>query len=121
MQPVAYGLKFAGLFSGATLLQSDLAAKLQAAGLNATAYAAKRATTGQISVIILNKDAEKDLALRLDFGAGKIGAVRTETLYAQALESRDAQIGSSPRPGRLIDGKFTVLVPRASGLYLTVG
>ncbi len=60
MEPVAYGLKFAGSLSGGSFLQGDFSSQLQAAGVDATAYAAKL-PGGQLSVIILNKDAEKDL------------------------------------------------------------
>ena len=53
-------LKFAGLFSGGTLLKTEFSTKLQAAGVNATAYAAKL-PGGQTSVIILNKDVVTEL------------------------------------------------------------
>jgi hypothetical protein len=120
LEPVAYGLKFAGSLSGGTFIQADLTSKLQEAGVNATAYAAKLAN-GQSSVIILNKDESNDLALRLDFGIGKTGAVGIETLHAPALESRTAQITASAKSSRLKDGKVTVLVPHASGIRVTVG
>lgn len=119
LEPVAYGLKFAGSFSGGSLVQADLTAKLQAAGVNAAAYAAKLAR-GQISVIVLNKDAERDLPLRLDFGPGKKNIVETETLHAPALESREAHLTRSVSLAHLKDGRFNVLVPHASGLRLTV-
>jgi len=41
LEPVAYGLKFAGSFSGGTLLKTEFPTKLHDAGVNATAYAAK--------------------------------------------------------------------------------
>jgi hypothetical protein len=41
LEPVAYGLRFAGSFSGGTLLKTDFSSKLQDTGVNATAYAAK--------------------------------------------------------------------------------
>ncbi len=59
LEPVAYGLKFAGTLSGGTFLSADLTSKLQTTGVNATAYAAKL-ERGETSVIILNKDAEKE-------------------------------------------------------------
>jgi hypothetical protein len=120
LEPVAYGLKFAGSLSGGTFLQADFTSKLQEAGVNATAYAAKL-DSGQTSVIVLNKEAENDLALRLDFGDGKAGTVEIEALHAPALESRTAEIACSAKSGHLKDGKATVLVPRASGLRVTVG
>jgi hypothetical protein len=119
LEPVAYGLKFAGAFSGATLLQGDLTAQLQSASVNATAYAAKLAN-GNVSVILLNKDAQQDLALSLDFGAEKSGEVEIETLTAPAPDRREAHIARAPKPGRLRDGKYTITVAHASALRLTV-
>jgi hypothetical protein len=119
MEPVAYGLKFAGAFSGATLLQGDFTAQLQAAGVDATAYAAKL-SNGSVSVILLNKDAQQDVNLTLQFASGTGGEVEIETLTAPALDSREAHIARSPKPGRLRDGKFTLTVPHASAFRLTV-
>ncbi|HSU33455.1 MAG TPA: hypothetical protein VLJ11_19660 [Bryobacteraceae bacterium] len=119
MEPVAYGLKFAGVLSGGTFLRGDLTSKLQAAGVNGTAYAAKL-PSGHVAVVVLNKDAERDVELKLDFGARRTGAVETETLHAPALDSREAHITQSPESGRLEDGKYTVTVPHATGLCLTL-
>jgi len=119
LEPVAYGLKFAGAFSGGTFLSADLTAKLQAAGVDASAYALKL-STGQTSLIVLNKDSEKDLELTVDFGAGQTGELAAETLHAPSLESRTAQITPSAKSGRLQAGRYTVKVPHASGLRLTL-
>jgi len=119
LEPVAYGLKFAGSFSGGSLIRADLTSQLQAAGINATAYAAKLAR-GQLSVIVLNKDMENDLALRLDFGDAHAGSVEVETLHAPSVESREAHIARAVTPGQLRNGKFTVVVPHASALRVTV-
>jgi len=119
LQPVAYGLKFAGSFSGGSLLKADFSAKLQAAGVDATAYAAQL-PGGQTSVIILNKDAEKDLALELDFGKSKSGAVETEALHAPALDSREAHITRSAEKDSLKQGRYSRIVPRTTGLRVTV-
>lgn len=120
LEPVAYGLKFAGALSGGAFIQADLSSQLQAAGINATAYAARLAG-GQRSIVVLNKDMENDLALRLDFVAAKSGAVEIETLHAPSVESREAQITRAAKPGQHEGGKFAALIPRASGLRLTVG
>jgi hypothetical protein len=121
LEPVAYGLIFAGSFSGATLyLASNFTQQLQAAGVNASAYAARLAD-GNTAVVVLNKDAEKDLALQLDFGSGKTAPVMTESLRAAALDSREAHITPPADAGRLKDGKVSVHVPRASGLLVRVG
>lgn len=120
LEPVAYGLKFAGSFSGGTLLQSDFSPKFQAEGVNATAYAAKLAG-GQISVIILNKDAMADLEAKLDLGPGIRGAVQSEMLHAPALDSREAHITRSTKSVSLQMGMCSITVPRATGLRVTVG
>jgi len=119
LEPVAYGLKFAGLFSGGSILKTDFSTKLQAAGVNATAYAAKM-PGGETSVIILNKDAEKDVEVEFDFGRGASGSVETETLHAPALDSREANITKSTKTDLLKQGKYTAAVLRASGLRLTL-
>jgi hypothetical protein len=119
LEPVAYGLKFAGSFSGGTLLKSEFSTKLQAAGVNATAYAAKLAG-GHTSVIILNKDAAADLEVELDFGRDASGAVQTETLHAPALDSREAHITTSTKNESLKQGKCSVTVPHATGVRVTV-
>lgn len=118
LEPVAYGLKFAGSFSGATLLKTEFSTKLQASGINATAYAAKL-PGGETSVIILNKDAAADLELELDFGRDTSGMVETETLQAPALDSREAHITKSTKTELLKQGQCSVTVPRATGLRLT--
>lgn len=119
LEPVAYGLKFAGSFSGATLLKTEFSTTLQAAGVDATAYAAKL-PGGQTSVIILNKDAAADLEVELDFGRGMSGAVETETLHATALDSREAYITTSTKADSLKQGKCSLTVPRATGLRVTL-
>src|SRR5580704_12031664 len=118
LEPVAYGLKFAGSFSGGTLLKTDFSTKLQDAGINATAYAAKL-PGGRTSVIILNKDAAADLEVELDFGSDASRVVQTETLHAAVLDSREAHITTSTKTESLKQGKCSVTVPHASGLRVT--
>jgi len=119
LEPVAYGLKFAGSFSGGTLLKTELSAKLQATGVNATAYAAKL-PDGHTSVIILNKDAAADVEVELDFGRDASGVVEIETLHAPALDSREAHVTTSTKSDSLKQGKCSVTVPHAAGLRVTV-
>src|ERR1700691_600608 len=119
LEPVAYGLKFAGSFSDGTRLEKDFSTKLEEAGDNATTYAAKL-PGGQTSVIILNKDAGADLDVELDFGRGTRGAVEAEKLYAPALDSREAHITTSMKPDSLKQDKCSVTVPHATGLRLTL-
>ncbi len=118
LEPVAYGLKFAGSFSGGTLLNTELSTKLQATGVNATAYAAKL-PGGHTSVIILNKDAAADLEVELDFGRDA-RVVQTETLHAPGLDSREAHVTTSTKSDSLKQGKCSVIVPRATGLRVAV-
>jgi hypothetical protein len=118
LEPVAYGLIFAGSFAGATMYADDLTSPLQAAGVDAVAYAAQLAD-GRASIIVLNKDAEKDLDLTLDFGS-RSGAVLTETLHAPALESRETHIERSAVSERLRGGKHTLAVPHATAMRLTL-
>jgi hypothetical protein len=119
LEPVAYGLKFAGALSGSRLVKADLTSKIQAAGVDGSAYAARLAG-GETSVVILNKDADKDLHLTVNFGAGKSGSVESETLKAPALDSREAHIAPSSATGRLRNGSYSVTVPRASGMRITI-
>ncbi len=119
LEPVAYGLKFAGALCGAKLVKADLTSQIQATGVNATAYAAKLPGEG-MAVVILNKDAERDLELTLDFGASRGGVVETETLRAPALDARGAHITRDAKRGALKRGRHEVIVPHASGLRVTV-
>lgn len=119
MEPVAYGLKFAGLLSEGTFLEGDFTAKLQASGVDATGYGA-RLPGGQTRVIILNKDAERDLEVNVDFGKQRTGALETTTLHAPALDSREAHITPSAKAAHLESGKFVLTVPHATGVCLTL-
>ena len=93
--------------------------QLQAAGVDATAYAATL-PNGHVVVIILNKDAEQNLEVTLDFGTGRTGAVETKTLHAPALDSREAHITNSTKSDSLKQGKCSVVVPHATGLRVTL-
>jgi hypothetical protein len=120
LQPVAYGLKFAGGFAGATFVNTDLTASLQAAGVNATAYAAKLAD-GSTSVIILNKDLEKDVAVTLTFSGTRKGDAEIEKLHAPGIESREAHLTRSGKVGPISAGMYVVQVPKGSGVRVTIG
>ena len=119
LEPVAYGLMFAVELCGATLVKADLTSQILATGVNATAYAAKM-QGGEMAVVILNKDAERDLELTLDFGPSRSGAIETETLHAPALDSREAHITRESKHASLKHGQYAVTVPHASGLRVKV-
>jgi hypothetical protein len=119
LEPVAYGLKFAGALCGATLVRADLTSQIQASGVDATAYAAKL-RDGAISVVVLNKDPEHDLELTLDFGADRGRAVEMEALRAPALDAREAQISRERNLSTLQHGRHAALVPHASGMRVTL-
>ncbi len=119
MEPVAYGLMFAGMFSGGTFLEGDFTSKLQATGVDATAYAAIL-PSGHAAVIVLNKDAERGLEFNIHFGTRRRGEIETVTLHAPALEAREAHLTRSPTSSRLQNGKYTVTVPHATGVCLTL-
>jgi hypothetical protein len=118
LEPVGYGLKFAGELSGCTFIASDLTARLQAAGANASAYAARLAG-GRRSVVVINKDAANDVDLTLDFGPQSSGAAAIERLHAPSLASRQARIDRGEAP-HVHQGKVTITVPRASAMRVTL-
>jgi hypothetical protein len=119
LEPVAYGLKFASALCGATLGKVDLTSQIQAGGIDAAVYAAKL-PGGAMTVVILNKDADRDLALTLDFGTGRSGGVEIETLRAPAIDAREAHILRDAKHGALKQGRYAVIVPHASGTRVTV-
>ena len=125
LEPVAYGLKFAGSFSGGVLFETEFSTKVQAAAhaagvaVNATAYAAKL-PGGKTSVIILNKHSLTELEVELDFGRDMNRTVESETLHAPALDSREAHISASKKASSLSQGKCSITVPSATGLRLTL-
>jgi len=119
LEPVGYGLKFASALCGATLVKVDLTSQFQASSIDATAYAAKL-PGGAMTEVILNKDAERDLRLTFDFGAGRNGGVEIETLRAPAIDAREAHITRDAKHGALKQGRYTVIVPHTSGMRVAV-
>lgn len=117
LQPVARGLQFAGSLSGGRLFKTAFTEKLQVAGVNATGYGAVL-PGGKRSLVLLNKDLEKDVEVLLDFG--KDGMVEVERLHAPAIDSRDAQITQSSSSRVKKNGHCRVEVPHASGVRVTL-
>lgn len=124
LEPVAYGLKFAGALSGGRLIKAGFTAKLQEGGVNAAAYAA-RLPDGRTSVVVLNKDAGQNLELTLDLRSildlrsTASRAVEAEALGAPGLDSRETRIERLNNAGQFQDGRYTVTVPSATGMRIT--
>lgn len=119
LQPVARGLQFAGALSGGRLFAGEFTAKLQAAGVDATAYAAEL-PRGKRSVIILNKDLEKDLDVTLNFAKFAGGRADIDVLQAPSIDSREASIDQDAALRMLNNGKLSLPVRHASGIRVTL-
>jgi hypothetical protein len=119
LEPVAYGLKFAGNMIGGTFFEDDFSGRLLAAGVDATAYAA-RMPDGELRVTILNKDADRDVIVDLDCGPHRSGSVEKTILHAPSLDSREAAITAPTASGQYSNGRYLVTVPRATGICLTL-
>jgi hypothetical protein len=118
LEPVAHGLQLAGAFSGGRLFKLDLTAKLQAAGIDATAYAAEL-PGGKRSVIILNKDSDKDLEVTIDFGQGTNAMIEKQKLEAPAIDSREARFSEPVQSNLANTGRYEIVVPHASAVRIT--
>lgn len=120
MEPVGYGLKFAGHMSGGRFFEGDLSGQLLAAGVDARAYAAQM-PNGDLRVTILNKDANRDAIVDVDLGSHRGGGrVEITSLRAPALDSRTAEITPAAPSGHVSHGRCTVTVPHATGICLTL-
>ncbi len=119
MEPVAYGLKFAGEMIGGRFYSDDFSGRLLAAGIDARAYAAGM-PNGERRITILNKDARRDLTVDLHCGTRPSGTIEATTLHAPALDSRTAAISNPSQLGKFSDGRCTLAVPRATGMCFTL-
>jgi hypothetical protein len=79
-EPVFHGIHFAGQFAGATVIPVTF----DPGPVNATAYAAKL-STGEIAVVVINKDASRELPLTL------AGFHLRRTLTAKSLTSTEVE------------------------------
>jgi hypothetical protein len=100
-EPVFYGLQFAQLFAGATLIPVDF----NPGAVNATVYAAKL-PSGQVVIAIINKDETHDLHIDVPFFS------TSTTLTAPSLTSTRVAL---TEPTRF---RETSTVPRASAVLL---
>jgi hypothetical protein len=102
LEPVAYGMKFAQRFAGATMVPVDF----DAGAVNATAYAARFAD-GRELVAVINKDATQELDIDLP------GWRIMERLTGPSLDANEAHLApAAPTTGRLLH------VPAASAAIL---
>jgi hypothetical protein len=103
-EPVSYGMRFAGMFAGATMIPVDF----DPGNVDATAYAAKL-SNGSIVVAIINKDATQSLPLNLDNTLASTNAavqnlptephwVATHFLSGKSLDARAATFFGGPLP-----------------------
>jgi hypothetical protein len=83
--------------------------------LDTTSYGAKL-PHGAISVVVLNKDPERDLELTLDFGTNRNSSVEMEVLHAPKLDPRETHITRDAKHGALKHGRHAAIVPPASGM-----
>jgi len=103
LEPVAYGMMFAQRFAGATVVPVDF----DAGGVNATAYAAKRAD-GRELIAVINKDATQ--ALELDLRGWRLA----ERLTGRSLEANETHLESVIKSGSATKSS-PLHVPAASG------
>ena len=114
LEPVAYGMLFAGHFAGATMLPLDF----NPGPVNATAYAALL-PTGKLLLAIINKDASASLETHIP----NHHSVVVHQLTAPALTSTDVTFDNHGSNGSekvipLTDGHVRiVLAPATAALY----
>jgi hypothetical protein len=120
-QPIFYGMMFANQFAGMRLVKC----LLQAGGVNATAYAGKSGES--VRVAVFNKDADRDLRVRIQTASGKKSAVVWRLVGA----GLDAVSGPSLAGSGIADGarwsadgvegleaNETLEIPRASAVLI---
>jgi hypothetical protein len=102
-EPVYYGLKFASLFAGATMIPVSF----NPGSVNATAYAARR-TDGSLLLAFINKDATQPLTLPTTPGNNW---VPNYVLSAPSPSSREATLTNTNRT------RHTVVPPATAMLF----
>jgi hypothetical protein len=107
-EPVSYGMRFAGMFAGATMLPVDF----DPGSVDATAYAAEHAESGGFLLAIINKDASQDLTVTLPSPTAEPQFHVTRRLTAPSLTSREAKLADAQGNGP------TVTVPHGSAVLL---
>jgi hypothetical protein len=108
LEPSGYGMKFVSEFAGGKLLPVDF----NPGGVNATAYAVRRAD-GRVLLAILNKDETQPLRLQLP------NCVLRQVLTAPSLTAAEAHILTGQAAEALVKvGADGVMVPASTGAML---
>ncbi|WP_201314801.1 glycosyl hydrolase family 79 C-terminal domain-containing protein [Dyella sp. EPa41] len=118
-RPLYYGMQLAQQFAGAQMVAADL----DAAGVNLTAYAAMRGHA--LLIALINKDAGRDATVSLN-GLRARGEGRLMRLRAPALDSRSGLVfeegADAAHAGREVTvdarGRCSVVLPRGSAALL---
>jgi hypothetical protein len=120
-RPLYYGIVLAQQFAGSRILPG----RLQADGVNLTAYAADR--DGAMHIALINKDDTRDAIVTLS-GLNGLAAGKLMRLTAPSLDSRhgitlEGIDAAPPEHAIRIDaqGIGQVFVPRASAAYVRLG
>jgi hypothetical protein len=103
-------MKFVAAFAGTTMLPVDF----DHGGINATAYAARRAD-GKVMVAILNKDETQPMVAR-------VGACRLDrVLTAPSLQAREADILTGHQAEALVSVEGGLIrLPKATAAMITL-
>lgn len=124
-RPIYYGMVMANQLAGATLIECGL----EAAGVNASAYAAK--TPDGIRVALFNKDASRDLLVAMPRPSGtsramvwRLNAPSLDATEGVRLAGAEIHTGSVWRPGeeetlQAETDRFRLNLPRASGALVS--
>jgi len=101
-EPVSFGMRFAGRFSGATMVAADF----DPGPVNATAYAAKGAD-GDTLIAIVNKDSTQGVTVPLPSAAHRWYSTSADALDATTV--REGQ-GTGPISGAATVGPHTMFL-----------
>jgi hypothetical protein len=108
LEPTGYGMKFVSEFAGGKLLPVDF----NTGGVNATAYAVRRAD-GKVMLAILNKDETQPLRLEVP------PCSLRQVLTAPSLSAQEAHILTGAAAEALVKvGPTGVMIPASTGAML---
>lgn len=100
-EPVSYGLRFAAMFAGGTMIPVEF----DAGGANANAYAAKMAD-GKTIVGVINKDAGRAVQVDLPKSRAQV------TLRGPALDAQEASLVPAEANSIVLPGTATIFQMR---------